>query len=85
MGAEVSQGMARECMGMTLNEAGQTARSGIDALRGSPALLVLVFLQVSTLFAFYLVSQSTQVRNQEREMNILNRCFPPSHHRGNTE
>lgn len=62
-------------------EAGQTARSAIDALKNSPGLLVLVLLQCITLGAVYLATQHTQERNQEREMTILNRCFPPSHHK----
>lgn len=60
-------------------EAGKVASSAIDALKGSPALLVLVFLQIGTLAAVYFATQATQIRNQEREMTILNRCFPPSH------
>lgn len=60
-------------------EVGKVADSAIDALKGSPALLVLVFLQIGTLGAVYFATQATQTRNQERELTILNRCFPPSH------
>lgn len=62
-------------------EVGGTARSAIEALKTSPGLLVLVLLQVLTMAVVYFATQHAQERNQEREIMILNRCFPPSHHK----
>jgi hypothetical protein len=57
-------------------EAGDTARSAIDALSGSPALLAVILLQVLTMGMIYLVSTGTADRQQERELMLLNACFP---------
>lgn len=44
----------------------------IDALKGSPGLLVLVLLQVMTMGIVYY----SQQRMQERELALIERCFP---------
>jgi len=66
---------------MTAHEAAKVATSAIEALKGSPGLLVLVLLQVATLATLYAATQANHTRSQEREVAILNRCFPPSHHK----
>lgn len=51
----------------------------VDALKTSPALLVLVLLQAGTLGVIYLSVQKTQERVHERELAMIERCFPLSH------
>lgn len=62
-------------MGAT-EEAGNTARTAIDALKGNPGLLVLVLLQMTTLGVLYFVNDRQNERRQVREMAMLDRCFP---------
>jgi hypothetical protein len=57
-------------------EAGKVAISTIDALKASPALLVLVFLQVATLVMIHYGVRNSQEMTKERELAMLERCFP---------
>jgi hypothetical protein len=57
-------------------EAGKVATSAIDALRASPSLLVLVLLQVATLVMIHYGVQNSQTMTKEREIAMLERCFP---------
>lgn len=56
---------------------GQVATSAIDALKNSPGLLVLILLQAATLAMIYFSVQSNQMRMQERELRLIERCFSP--------
>jgi hypothetical protein len=46
----------------------------IHALRGSPALLAVIVLQMATLGMIYLVSSSNAERVHEREMAFIEAC-----------
>jgi hypothetical protein len=61
-------------------EAGQTARSFIDALKGQPAVLALIVANAAMLvFMFYALSKAAQFRdnlltqqfNYQREVSLL--------------
>jgi hypothetical protein len=56
-------------------EAGKVATSTIDALKASPALLVLVLLQLSTLGVIYVASEHNRAAQHERELLVLRSCF----------
>lgn len=57
-------------------EVGKVATSAIDAMKGSPALLAVILLQLSTLgVAFYAVEQQRE-RQFKREMMLLDHCLP---------
>jgi len=58
-----------------LEEGGKVAVSTVEALKSQPGLLVLVFLQVSTLVSVYFVSQANGERVQARELAMIERCF----------
>ena len=58
-------------------EASKVASSTIEALKSSPALLVLVLLQISTMVAIYVIAQAQQGRAHEREMALIKECFAP--------
>jgi len=57
-------------------QAGKVAGSTIDALKGSPGLLVLVLLQAATLGVLYFVNDRQNERRAVREMAMIERCFP---------
>lgn len=66
-------------------QAGKVATGAIDALKGSPGLLVLVLLQIATLGILYFVVDRQNERRAVREMAMLERCYPLSayeHHEG---
>jgi hypothetical protein len=68
-------------------EAGQTARSFIDALKGQPAVLALIVANAAMLvFMFYALSKAAQFRdnlltqqfNYQREVSqLLAKCVIP--------
>jgi hypothetical protein len=60
---------------MTLNEAGKVASGAIEALKGSPGLLVLVLLQLVTLGVLAWVADHNSARRQERELLLLRSCI----------
>ena len=63
---------------MTVPEqAGKVATSTIDALKGNPGLLVLVLLQLTTLGVLVFVTDKQNERRAQREMAMIERCFPP--------
>jgi len=64
------------CVMSLPEEAGKVATNAIDALRASPALLVLVFLQMATLVMIHYGVQNSQKMTKERELAMLERCFP---------
>jgi len=51
--------------------------SAVSDLKGSPALLAVVLLQIITLGVVYLVSSSNAERASEREMALIERCGAP--------
>jgi len=55
---------------MTLPEAGKI----IDSMRGTPALLAVIVLQMATLVLIYFVSSSNAERVHEREMALISAC-----------
>ena len=55
---------------MTLPEAGKI----IDSMRGTPALLAVIVLQLATLLMVYFVSTSNADRVHEREMALIAAC-----------
>lgn len=59
----------------TPEQVGKVATSAIDALRGSPGLLVLVLLQITTLGILYFVNDKQNDRRAAREMYILEKCL----------
>lgn len=61
-------------MGAT-EEAGKVATGVVSALTGSPALLVLVLLQVATMGVLYFNSANLNAHRHEREMLMLNKCL----------
>jgi hypothetical protein len=48
--------------------------SAVGDLRGSPALLAIVLLQMATLAMVYLVSSANAERVQERELALIEAC-----------
>lgn len=58
------------------DQAGKVANSAIDALKGNPGLLVLVFLQIITLGVLYFVTDKQNERRAAREMYLLQHCLP---------
>ncbi len=60
------------------DELGKVATSAIDALKASPALLVLVMMQAATLGLIYFTVEASSARWQERQMALIDRCFPLS-------
>jgi hypothetical protein len=57
--------------GTPIEEAGQTARSFIDALKGQPAVLTLSFINFALLiFIFYALQQAAGFREK-----LLNQVF----------
>ena len=60
-------------------EAGKVATTAIDSLRGSPGLLVLVLLQVTTLITLAFISHDNRTRQQAREMYLLEKCLDSQH------
>lgn len=61
---------------MTLPEqASKVATSTIDALKGSPGLLVLVLLQIATMGILFYVNDKNNERRQNREMYLLEHCL----------
>lgn len=57
-------------------QAGKVATSAIDALKGSPGLLVLVLLQAATLAVIYFAASHNADLWQARQMALIERCFP---------
>lgn len=57
-------------------EVGKVASSAIDAMKGSPALLAVILLQLTTIGILYFASQANQARAHEREMFLMTKCFP---------
>lgn len=57
-------------------EAGKVASGAIDALKTSPSLLVLVLLQIATLVMIHYGVRNSQTMTKEREIAMLERCFP---------
>lgn len=57
-------------------QASKVASTAIDALRGNPGLLVLVFLQIITLGVLYFVTDKQNERRAAREMYLLQHCLP---------
>jgi len=55
---------------MTLPEAGKI----IDSMRGTPALLAVIVLQLATLAMVYFVSSANADRVQERELALIATC-----------
>jgi hypothetical protein len=70
-----------------VEEAGQTARSFVDALKGQPAVLALIVANAAMLvFMFYALSKAAQFRdnlltqqfNYQREVSqLLAKCIIP--------
>lgn len=56
-------------------EAGKVAGSAIDALKGSPGLLVLVLLQAAIMGMLYFVAEHNADRWQERQLLLIERCY----------
>lgn len=57
---------------MTLPEAGKI----IDSMRGTPALLAVIVLQLATLAMVYFVSSANAERVQQRELALIEACSP---------
>jgi hypothetical protein len=57
---------------MTLPEAGKI----IDSMRGTPALLAVIILQMATLAMIYFVASANAERVQERELALIEQCSP---------
>jgi len=55
---------------MTLPEAGKI----IDSMRGTPALLAVIVLQLATLMLIYFVASANAERVQERELALIASC-----------
>jgi hypothetical protein len=62
-------------------EAGETARSAIDAMRTTPGLLAVILLQVATMAMIYFVASGNSQRQHSREIEMLSRCFPEAPHK----
>ena len=50
------------------------AESIIDGLKGQPALLLLLVLQLATLVMIYFLSSANAERVQERELALIEAC-----------
>ena len=50
------------------------AESIIDGLKGQPALLLLLVLQLATLVMIYFLSSANAERVQERELALIATC-----------
>jgi len=57
-------------------QASKVAGTAIDALKGSPGLLVLVLLQAATLGVIYFATSHNSDLWQARQMALIERCFP---------
>ena len=55
---------------MTFPEAGKV----IDTMRGTPALLAVIVLQLATLVMIYFVADANATRVHEREMALIETC-----------
>jgi hypothetical protein len=55
---------------MTLPEAGQV----IDSMKGTPALLAVIVLQLATLLMVYFISVANGERQQAREIALIQAC-----------
>ena len=55
---------------MTLPEAGKI----IDSMRGTPALLAVIVLQLATLAMVYFLSAANAERVQARELALIEAC-----------
>ena len=55
---------------MTFPEAGKV----IDTMRGTPALLAVIVLQLATLVMIYFLSSANAERVQERELALIEAC-----------
>jgi hypothetical protein len=60
-------------------ETGKVASNAIDAMRGSPGLLSVIILQVTTLIVLYFISSANRDREQAREIALIERCWPQTH------
>jgi CHASE1-domain containing sensor protein len=58
---------------MTLPEASHKL---IDSMRGTPALLAVIVLQLATLAMVYFVSSANAERVQQRELALIEACSP---------
>jgi hypothetical protein len=56
---------------MTLPEA---THKMIDSMRGTPALLAVIVLQLATLALIYFVASANAERVQERELALITTC-----------
>jgi len=56
-------------------EAGKAVAHTVDALRGSPALLALILLQMITMGMIAYNARSLGANQHEREMLMINRCL----------
>jgi CHASE1-domain containing sensor protein len=52
------------------------ARHLIDSMRGTPALLAVIVLQLATLAMVYFVSSANAERVQQRELALIEACSP---------
>lgn len=57
-------------------EVGKVAATAIDAMKTSPSLLALIFLQCATLAVLYFVNDKQNERRATREIMMIERCFP---------
>jgi len=57
-------------------DGGKVAVTAIDAMRGSPALLAVIILQLSTLLVLYFISSASRERDQARELALIENCGP---------
>jgi CHASE1-domain containing sensor protein len=55
---------------MTLPEAGKI----IEGMKGTPALLAVIVLQLATLMLIYVVATNTADRQQARELALIEAC-----------
>ena len=56
-------------------ETGKVAISAIDAMKGSPGLLALIFLQIATLVILLYIARTNAEHRQARELMMLDRCL----------
>jgi hypothetical protein len=50
--------------------------NAVGELRGSPALLAIVLLQMATMAMVYFISSANADRVQERELALIEACKP---------